>query len=164
MEKKLYRSRTDRMIWGVCGGLAKYFNVDPTIVRLVAVLTIFLDGIGILAYIILALVVPLEESKATEPRETIRENVEEMKKTATEFGHNIQSTFAGEKGTAKETTETASRTGNRNLAIIGLILVIVGALFLLGSFNLLLWLRWAKLWPIVLVVIGILIIWSARRK
>ncbi|MFC1941203.1 PspC domain-containing protein [Chloroflexota bacterium] len=37
MGKRLYRSRSDRMIWGVCGGLAKYFDVDPTLVRIIAV-------------------------------------------------------------------------------------------------------------------------------
>lgn len=39
--KRLYRSRTNRMIWGVCGGLAEYFNIDPVIVRIIAVLSIF---------------------------------------------------------------------------------------------------------------------------
>jgi len=60
MQKRLYRSKDERMIWGVCGGLAKYFDVDPTIIRLVAVLTLFLGLVGVLAYIILAIVVPLE--------------------------------------------------------------------------------------------------------
>lgn len=60
MEKKLYRSKDDRMIWGVCGGLGKYFGVDPTLVRLIAVLTLFFGGAGIIIYIILAIVVPLE--------------------------------------------------------------------------------------------------------
>ncbi len=65
MEKRLYRSRSQRKIWGVCGGLAEYFNVDPTIVRLVAVLLIFLSGLmpGILAYIVLTIIIPLEDSK-----------------------------------------------------------------------------------------------------
>ena len=76
MEKRLYRSRSDRMIWGVCGGLAKYFDMDPTIVRAIAVLSIFFGSLGIWAYIILAIVVPLENSKATEPKDTIKENVE----------------------------------------------------------------------------------------
>jgi phage shock protein C len=66
MEKKLYRSKDERMIWGICGGLAKYFNVDPTIVRVVAVLTIVFGGWGILAYIILRFVVPLEPQKAAD--------------------------------------------------------------------------------------------------
>lgn len=60
MEKRLYRSRDERMIWGVCGGIAKYFNVDPTLVRLIAVLTLFFGLAGLLIYVILAIVVPLE--------------------------------------------------------------------------------------------------------
>jgi phage shock protein C len=58
--KKLYRSRDNRMIWGVCGGLAKYFAIDPVIVRVLAVVSIFISGLGILAYIILAIAVPVE--------------------------------------------------------------------------------------------------------
>ena len=59
--KKLYRSKTDKMISGVCGGLAQYFGVDATLVRLVFALLVFFGvGSGVLLYIILALVVPLE--------------------------------------------------------------------------------------------------------
>ena len=72
MEKRLYRSRSDRMIWGVCGGLARYFDMDVTIIRVIAVLSIFLGSVGIWAYIILAIVVPLEDSRATEPKDTIK--------------------------------------------------------------------------------------------
>ena len=60
MSKKLYRSRIDRMIGGVSAGLAKYFDIDPTIVRVLFVVSIFLGGGGILAYIILWIVVPEE--------------------------------------------------------------------------------------------------------
>jgi len=60
MAKKLYRSKTDRKIWGVCGGLAKYFNIDPTIVRVVAVASILCGTLGIWIYIIMAIVVPVE--------------------------------------------------------------------------------------------------------
>ncbi|CDF58834.1 PspC domain-containing protein [Thermobrachium celere] len=60
MEKKLYRSRTDRMIAGVCGGIAKYFDIDPTIVRLFWVFATLVGGSGILAYIVCAIVIPLE--------------------------------------------------------------------------------------------------------
>jgi len=65
MYKKLYRSRKDRMIVGVCGGLARYFNIDPTIVRIVVVALIFCEGFGLLAYLIMAIVVPLEPETAT---------------------------------------------------------------------------------------------------
>ena len=82
MKKRLYRSRSDRMIWGVCGGLAEYFSIDPTIVRIIAVLSLFLNGAGILAYIILAIVVPIESSEATTPKDVVEENVAEIKEAA----------------------------------------------------------------------------------
>ncbi len=65
--KRLYRSRTDRMIWGVCGGLAQYFNIDPVIVRVAAVALIVTTGVGLLAYIILAIVVPERPIDEPEP-------------------------------------------------------------------------------------------------
>jgi phage shock protein C len=66
MVKRLYRSRDERKIWGVCGGIAEYFNVDPTLVRLIAVLTLFFACTGIIVYIILAIVMPLEPLKAAQ--------------------------------------------------------------------------------------------------
>ena len=56
--KKLYRIRTGRKILGVCGGLANYFDIDPTIVRVVFALIGLFWGAGILAYFIMALVIP----------------------------------------------------------------------------------------------------------
>ena len=59
-QKKLYRSRTNRMLCGVCGGVGEYFNIDPTLVRLGFVLLVFWWGAGILAYFIAAVIVPDE--------------------------------------------------------------------------------------------------------
>ena len=56
--KRLYRSRKDRMICGVCGGIAKYFNIDPTLVRLAFVLISMGAGSGVLAYIVAAIIIP----------------------------------------------------------------------------------------------------------
>ena len=56
--KRLYRSTHDRMIFGVCGGLAEYFDVDPTLVRLGWVIFCAFAGSGILAYIIAAIIIP----------------------------------------------------------------------------------------------------------
>lgn len=158
--KKLHRSRSDRMIWGVCGGLAEYFNIDPTIVRVIAVLLIFANGIGILAYIILAIVVPLESSKAAEPKDVIKENVEEMKETASGLGHEIHSSFEKEQVTSEE----AAKARRRGRNLLGIILIAVGIFFLLSSFDLFWWFRWSYLWPVILVAIGLLIIVGARRK
>jgi len=160
VDKKLYRSRSDRMIWGVCGGLAQYFDIDPTIVRVVAVLSVFISGFGILAYIILAIVMPLEGSKATEPKETIRENVEEMKEAAGELGREIRSTMEGEEGEIEEVAKVRHRRRN----LFGIILIVLGVIFLAGSFDLFWWFRWSYLWPLILIAIGALIIFGVRRK
>ena len=58
--KKLYRSRKNRMIGGVCGGIAEYFNIDPVIVRVIAVAFFFMGGSAVLAYFIGLIVVPNE--------------------------------------------------------------------------------------------------------
>jgi phage shock protein C len=59
MSKQLYRSRTDRMIAGVCGGIAEYFDIDPVIVRLIAVVLLLPGGApGLLPYIALWIIVP----------------------------------------------------------------------------------------------------------
>lgn len=58
--KKLYRSRSDEMIAGVCGGLADYFEIDPTIIRLLFVLLLFAGTGGFWIYIILWIVMPLQ--------------------------------------------------------------------------------------------------------
>ena len=160
MGKRLYRSRSDRMIWGVCGGLANYFDIDPVIIRLIAVLLVVAGGAGILAYIILAIITPLESSVVTEPKDVIKENVEEMKATASQIGQEIRSAFAREEGASKETAGTQRRSRN----VLGTILVVIGILFLLASFNLFSWLRWTYLWPLIIIAIGVLIIFSTRRR
>lgn len=63
--KRLMRSRTERMIAGVCGGLAEYFHMDPTIVRVIFVLAALVNGMGLIVYLVLWLVMP--EAPASAP-------------------------------------------------------------------------------------------------
>ncbi|MDQ7024483.1 MAG: PspC domain-containing protein [Anaerolineae bacterium] len=56
--KRLYKSNTDKRVWGVCGGLAEYFEVDPTLVRILFVVLTLAGGPGLLLYLILGLVMP----------------------------------------------------------------------------------------------------------
>ena len=58
MNKRLYKSNTDKMLDGVCGGIAEYFNIDSTLVRLGWVLMCALGGSGIPAYIVAAIIIP----------------------------------------------------------------------------------------------------------
>ena len=161
MEKRLYRSRNQRMIWGVCGGLAQYFNIDPTIIRLIFILAIPLGGIGIIAYIILSLVVPLENTQTTEPKDTIKENVQEIKETAEAIGKDLQSTFS----TKERNKDSSDNNRPRSGLVIGIIILIIGVIslvFTLGP-NIIWWLRWVYLWPVLIIAIGLLIIFARRR-
>ena len=58
MEKKLYKSKTDKKICGVCGGIAEYAGMDSTVVRLIALFLVLFVGCGLLAYIVSAIVMP----------------------------------------------------------------------------------------------------------
>ena len=60
MKKRLYKSAVNKKLCGVCGGIAEYFDIDPTIVRLAWVVFTLLGGSGIIAYIIAAIVMPSE--------------------------------------------------------------------------------------------------------
>jgi phage shock protein PspC (stress-responsive transcriptional regulator) len=75
--KRLYRSRDDRMIAGVCGGLGEYFDIDPTLVRLIFVFGAFITGSGLFwAYLIMMLIVPEEPAASESVVTTSAEDVE----------------------------------------------------------------------------------------
>jgi phage shock protein C len=67
MNKKLYRTRKDRKLWGVAGGLAKFFSLDPTIVRVLFVVSIFLGSLGFWTYIVMTIIVPVEPIENSQP-------------------------------------------------------------------------------------------------
>ena len=60
MKKRLYKSSTDKKVCGVCGGIANYFDVDPTVIRLLWVIFTLAGGSGLIAYIIAAIIMPDE--------------------------------------------------------------------------------------------------------
>ena len=60
VSKRLYRSNKDRMIAGVCGGIAEYFDVDPTLIRVIAIILLFAWSFGFWAYLIMWIIVPLK--------------------------------------------------------------------------------------------------------
>ncbi|MBN1368014.1 MAG: PspC domain-containing protein [Dehalococcoidales bacterium] len=159
MEKRLYRSNSNRMIAGVCGGLAEYFVIDPTIVRIIAVLCLFI-GIfpAFIAYIVLAIVVPSQDSTAKQPEETVKENVQEMKHTAAEIGKEFQSNFS--KDASQEIKPTAST--KHSVSIVGIILIIIGAVLLITT--LVDFWRWWIIGPVILIIIGLLLIFTRRKS
>lgn len=139
------------MIAGVCGGLAEYFDVDSTFIRL-AVLFIFLfQGVGLIAYIIAWVVI--SEEPVNQSREMPDDYYIEEKSTAGDGGNEEfqEKDYAGEE-------DKKSRTGkeNRRRKLFAVILIIIGTIFLLD-----IWipaLYWKKYWPLILIAAGLLLL------
>ncbi len=91
--KRLVRSRNDRMIAGVAGGLAAALNIDPLLVRIVLLALAFLNGFGFMVYLALWLLVPNEDSVAVDAREQVRENVGEMQSAAESMVQRVRGMF-----------------------------------------------------------------------
>lgn len=137
MTKKLYRSRKEKMIAGVAGGLAEYFDIDPTLIRIIFVVSLFVGGSGILAYIILWIVVPEEPFVFQQPDSSSRANREQQNST------NSQNDY--------QAAEKMNREKHRNFA--GGILIVLGVLFLAN--NVVPHFRFGDFWPIIIIAIGI---------
>lgn len=153
--QRLYRSSTDRMIAGVCGGLGKYFSVDPTIVRLVFLLLLILGGSGFLLYLILWIVVPDEQQLGAAPRDVMQANTQEMAQSAREFGKSMGQAAGSSSG---DVAQSAARNGPLIFAVI---LIFLGIWFLLQN---LLHIDVGQLWPVILIVIGLALVIPALRK
>lgn len=146
-QKRLYRSESNRMIAGVCGGLGEYFNIDPVILRLAFVLVTLAGGAGILAYIILWIVVPTESSVLKKSEDVIKENAEELKVKA--------------EVVANEAKKMAD-SGNAE-RVVGLFMVIFGFIFLFGMFGGWVWELVGKLWPLFLIIPGLVILFRSNK-
>lgn len=157
MEKKLYRSRGDRLIAGVCGGLGEYLNTDPVWLRLFFVLLLFAWGIGFWAYLILWLIVPEEGQETAAPSGTIQANVQEMVDRAREFGQSIQHGVQGEGASS----DAGPATGP---FVVGIVLVLVGVFLIFNQLNLFAWLRWDVLFALLLVFIGGVLLMSQLKE
>lgn len=160
VNKSLHRSQTDKIIAGVCGGLAEYFNIDPTIVRLLFILIIALGGSGVLLYLILWLLMPKnskEEALITE--EKIKEFADELKDKAQELKEEMMKrhhSFAGHRH---------NRAGGGGRHFFGWFLLVLGLAFLVNNFVPS-WMRlqMIKFWPVILIVAAILMIAKSREK
>lgn len=154
--ERLRKSSRDRVLFGVAGGLAEYFNVDSTLVRVAFIITTFTASMGLLVYLSLALLMPGEASATRRPGEVLQENLETMGQEAAEAARQVGSTVHGAPFTPGQ--EERRRMG------LGLILIILGVLFLLSNFGMLEWFHWGKMWPLALVVLGIAMIIGRLRR
>jgi len=152
MKKKLYRSKKDCVIGGVCGGIAEYFDIDPTLVRLLAILIFFFGGSGIIAYIIGWIIIPQNPNGNTEDNSENKEEIKRKIKKETDKANKKVEENLPEEG-PKDKSEK-----NRNI-ILGVILIIAGLVFMTGTlFPWITWIAWGTFWPVIIIVVGLLIV------
>jgi phage shock protein C len=160
MNDRLYRSRDDRMLAGVAGGLAEYWDADPSLIRIVwALLMIFTGGIALVAYIVMAIVVPEDPSAFVYP--TGGGAPAAVPPTADWQSQHAASRAAARAARREARAQRRASGPHTGSLIVGAVLVLVGAWFLLEefvpAFN-------ADLfWPIALVGLGALILVMAVR-
>ena len=95
MAGRLRKSGRNRMVLGVAGGLAEYFRVDPVIIRALFILLTFANGIGVLVYLVLALIMPRPESIVGEPLAVVKDNLKSAPREASEAGKRVVAVLRG---------------------------------------------------------------------
>lgn len=156
MTKTLHRSQTDKILAGICGGLAEYFEVDSTIIRLLFIFVVAMGGSGLFIYLILWLIMPKnagENMVINEQR--VKEFADEIKAKANDLREEFK----------KDKPEPAvpEVKDRRHGGLFGWVLVILGVILLANNFMPF-WMRahMVSYWPLLLVFLGVVII--AGRK
>ena len=166
----LFRSRTDRMCAGVCGGLGQYFGVDATLVRLFFVIaTILTGGLVILVYLVMWIVVPelpfgMSEGSGTEASGMAGGMGAESGESSFGTGTPPQTGFAGGFTGSKFSGSPSYDQVHHRRQWIGWALVALGALVLMANLHLLSWLNLHVTWPIFLILAGLLLLLRQRSR
>lgn len=143
MRPRLVRSQTDRVIAGVCGGLGPYLGLETAWVRIFFVLLALANGIGILLYILLWIILPTAEMAGMSREQVIQSNAEDLARRAASLGQDVGQSLSGQ----------ASRS--QGALVIGLSLILLGLYFMARNLGLLWWLRGDILWPLALIIFGL---------
>jgi phage shock protein C len=141
MTTQLCRSRTDCIIAGVCGGLAQTLAIDSALVRLFFVVFTLAGGAGVMIYLILWFIMPLEGEGTFGSKETARAGLHEMADHA-----------RGMVGATTTGSQSVSRT-----VWVGIILVAIGVAAMLHNLGMpwMGWLHMGTIWPLLLIIVGI---------
>lgn len=181
MENRLLRNEHDKVIAGVSSGLAAYMQVDVTIIRLLFVLsTFFLVGTGILVYLVMWIVVPVNRdpvARFTKFNEYFRQQDQPFHMPGATVPQDQPadqpfSATAEDKGRAKAPDwqnpvnfKALPKNNDTGRTIGGLFLLVIGMYFLMNEFHIIpYWFKLGKLWPLVFVAIGLSFILKSKRQ
>jgi phage shock protein PspC (stress-responsive transcriptional regulator) len=151
MRAKLYRSRTDQVIGGVCGGLGAYLEIDPALIRLFFILLTLGGGSGVIIYIMMWIMIPYPDQGDVASAETIKAGADEIAARARTLGDDMRGAAGG--------------GSPRASLLIGAALVLLGVVFLGQSLRIawLSWLDFDVLWPLMLIAGGVTLIWRRAK-
>lgn len=153
-EKRLYRSRTDRVILGVCGGLGEYFDIDPIIFRIAFIALTIGVGSGVLLYIVLALLTP--QSPTTDADKDKSQPID------------LKEKVNGLASELKESSTHQRKSGGALRLFLGLLFLVIGFGLLAQNLNLIPRVVFdfsilVNLWPIIIILIGISLLSTTKR-
>jgi phage shock protein C len=153
VNRRLSRCRHDRMLAGVASGMAEYFEVDPTLIRVLWLISIFFGGLGLFAYIVLAIIMPNEpETEAGVNPPSLDATGEAPMRSASGWH------------SAPATHRHVTRDNGRIVTFAGLALILFGALALVGIYLPDLADGGRFLWPAFVLGIGVLLVAGAVRR
>ncbi len=150
MNKRLNRSVKDKVIGGVAGGIAEYFEIDPVIVRVLFVVSLFFHGAGFIVYIILWITVP--------EAPYVFENASNMNTASSSSTDTTHQTGDAAAAYFKSLDEKKAKR-NRN---IGIVLLVLGCIFLADNF--IPKIHFADFWPVVLVALGLSLLLNSKKS
>ncbi len=161
VDKKLYRSKKDRIIAGICGGLGEYFNIDPVLVRVVFILLAFANGFGILLYIILMVILPSEsEIEHSEAKPLPNMPASSGEKSAMNiFARPEPQPEPGKEINPEIAREPVKSVFSSKRNLIGTVIIIIGLIIFLDNFlPIFSWLSWKMIWALSIIFLGYLIV------
>jgi phage shock protein PspC (stress-responsive transcriptional regulator) len=168
MEKKMQRDEQHKIIAGVCSGLAEYLNVDVTLVRVIFVVVLLLKGVAILPYIVLWIVMP---KKVYDPRNPLG-NVPPPFGNDPTVDYSVPQTPFANPYTDYNTPPQQQgapfapqpKKASGAAIIAGIALIAFGSFFLLDEFDILPDWDFDRLWPLVIIIAGLVLVFSRKQK
>ena len=175
MNKKLYRDEYHRVLGGVCSGLAEYFDMDVTIVRLLFAFTVVIMGVGVIPYIVLWIVLPRKGyvynnfnnptvDYRVPPQQADPQNA--PLKPGNPFGNNPfgKNPYSGGPFGGNPVEGVPPKPKSHAGIIVGVVLIVLGAAILIDNYDLIPDFDFTNLWPVILVIVGASLIVSGQTR
>ena len=171
MNRKLYRNEYHKVLGGVCYGLAEYFDMDPSIVRIIFVIGFFAGGVTLIPYIVLWIVLPKKGYLYSNFQEPIVDYKVPPDQPFTQnpppyqqYNSFSNNPFANRQYNSEPFQNVKPKQPSHAGIIFGVVLIVIGGFILIDNYDLIPDFDFERLWPVILVVVGISLILSGQTR